>query len=356
VFFIISENFYKKAVYFFVFVIFFLFVSYIALRYLFNLLLPFILGWFIAYIIQVPVKSAKKKYKFPKKFTALVLIFLIVFLISSLIFVLFSYLVYQLKDLYSLFLSESDRIFENVSEYLNDVKNFFGSSKLFSTLFDDFDPSLVVGELSEMLLSFLPALAAWVFSFVPGFFIFFLITVISAYYFTFDFHFHNKKIKALAGKGGETLAEFKEEFVSVAVGYLKASGIIFLLTFSQLFLGLSLLGIENSFAISVIISFIDILPVLGSGTVLIPWIIICVILNDWFLVGGLLLLYIFIVVLREILEPKLVSKFIGLHPLLSLFSMFFGLRIMGVWGIFVFPVLTIVFLNLYKKRKAKLTL
>jgi predicted PurR-regulated permease PerM len=88
----------------------------------------------------------------------------------------------------------------------------------------------------------------------------------------------------------------------------------------------------------------DALPVIGTGTVMIPWIIYTVILGDVKLAFGLLILYIIIFVVRQAIEPKVVGDQIGLHPIIILMTLYVGVRLFGLVGMFILP-LTITILK-----------
>ncbi len=131
----------------------------------------------------------------------------------------------------------------------------------------------------------------------------------------------------------------------------KAYGIIITITFCELSLGLFLLklmGIYDSgyiFVIAILTAIIDIVPVLGTGTVLIPWAVISLLNGNFPLAIGLLVIYGCITVIRQIIEPKLVAAQLGIPAFLTIVSMFIGSQIFGVIGIFILPI-TIVMLKL----------
>ena len=93
-----------------------------------------------------------------------------------------------------------------------------------------------------------------------------------------------------------------------------------------------------AFLLALLIAAVDFLPLLGTGVVLIPWGIICLILGQVRLGIGLLILYGVTTLIRQVLEPKLIGEGLGLHPLLSLLSMYAGLRLFGVWGMILAPL------------------
>ena len=119
-----------------------------------------------------------------------------------------------------------------------------------------------------------------------------------------------------------------------------------LLTFFELTIGLHILGIENALVIAFLIAIFDVLPVLGTGGIMIPWILICFLNKQMKTCVGLLILYLVITVIRNIIEPKIVGKQIGLHPLLMLLCMYLGAKLFGFLGIFILPILILILQNL----------
>ena len=87
---------------------------------------------------------------------------------------------------------------------------------------------------------------------------------------------------------------------------------------------------------------VDILPVLGTGTVLIPWGLISCFLGTVGQGVGILILYLIITAVRQFLEPKIIGQQVGLHPIVTLICIFAGGKVMGIWGIFLFPVMATV--------------
>lgn len=126
------------------------------------------------------------------------------------------------------------------------------------------------------------------------------------------------------------------------------------LTFAELSAGLLLLGIPNAILVAALIAVVDILPVLGTGTVVLPWAAFALLQGQHRLFIGLLVMYAVIALVRNILEPRLVSHQIGLHPLATLFFMYVGLQILGLAGMLLFPVLAMVSVQLQKEGKIHL--
>ena len=111
--------------------------------------------------------------------------------------------------------------------------------------------------------------------------------------------------------------------------------------------------IEYSLLLAIIIAFIDILPVLGVGTVLIPWGLITLMMKDFRTGTGLLILYGIITILRQFIEPKIIGKSLGLHPLVSLISMYMGFRLFGVFGMITGPLTAMVISSVIRMKNGK---
>ena len=114
--------------------------------------------------------------------------------------------------------------------------------------------------------------------------------------------------------------------------------LIMLLTFVELSLLFSLFDIEHAVLKAGIIAMLDILPILGTGGIMIPWAVTSLVLGYTGLGLELLLIYGIVTVVRNYVEPKIVGTQLGLHPIITLVSMFIGLRLFGFWGLFGLPV------------------
>lgn len=121
--------------------------------------------------------------------------------------------------------------------------------------------------------------------------------------------------------------------------YLRAYFIIMLVTFAELYLGFVLLRIEYALLFASVTALVDFLPVLGVGTVLIPWSGAAFLTGDYRLGIGLLVIYGFATVVRQFIEPKIVGDFIGTHPVIALVGVYLGLRLFGIGGMIAAPII-----------------
>lgn len=188
---------------------------------------------------------------------------------------------------------------------------------------------------------------------IPTVVIYIVITLLSLYFICTDkiymvdqleHHFPRKWVKKLA--------MHIKEITKVLGGYLKAEAILVLVSFFISVVGLYLLkfaGFNLPFPLlaALIIGFVDALPIFGSGTVMIPWAILCAIDGDIKLGIAILVLWIIMSIVRQFMEPRLVSKQIGIHPIFTLIAMYTGFKLIGVLGMLIGPIVLIVLKNIF---------
>src|SRR5699024_9383370 len=116
--------------------------------------------------------------------------------------------------------------------------------------------------------------------------------------------------------------------------------------FVELAIGLSIIGVDRAVLIALGIAVFDILPVLGTGGIMLPWAAIRALAGDYRMAISLFVVYLIITVIRNIIEPKIVGQQIGLHPVVTLISMFVGLQLFGAVGLFGLPITLSLLRNL----------
>jgi sporulation integral membrane protein YtvI len=184
---------------------------------------------------------------------------------------------------------------------------------------------------------------------IPNFILFLLVTIISTFFISKDkkaledFFFkkinNHYKVKGL---------QLKNSLIYAFIGYTKAQFILITLTFLESFIGLFLMEIDYFILIAFLACLVDLLPIIGVGSVYLP---LC---TYYFLIGhtkigvGILCLYLFIVLIRQFLEPKILGNQMGIYPLITLISMYMGLKLLGIIGLILGPIIAVVFVNLYK--------
>ena len=130
-------------------------------------------------------------------------------------------------------------------------------------------------------------------------------------------------------------------------GWLRAQGLLMLITFGELTAGFLLLQVDLALLLAALVALVDALPVFGTGTVLLPWALLSLLSGNWKLALGLAVLYGLVSAVRSLLEPRLVGQKAGLPPLAALFAMYVGFRVFGVWGMIFFPLAAIFLKRLH---------
>ena len=145
----------------------------------------------------------------------------------------------------------------------------------------------------------------------------------------------------------------KKRICGTAAKYIRAYVLLLFLTFCQLFVGFSIIGIQYPLLIALLVALVDILPILGVGTVLIPWSIIEILfVKDAFTGVGLLILYAIVSIIRQVTEPKVVAGSLGLDPLLTIIVIYAGLKLFGIFGMILGPMAALGAKALFKKSSA----
>ena len=202
-------------------------------------------------------------------------------------------------------------------------------------------------QLFSMLGQLVSSVSVWLTTWVsstavslPGLFIRLLLMVISTFFFTIDYEKITQFVlNALHGHTREIVLQVKNYVVGTLFVCIWSYALIMFITFTELSIGLWVIGVERSTLIAALIAVFDILPVLGTGGIMIPWAILSLLGGELTRGLSLLVLYLIITVIRNIIEPKIVGKQIGLHPVLTLMSMYVGTNLFGVVGLFGLPIL-----------------
>ena len=193
----------------------------------------------------------------------------------------------------------------------------------------------------------LPDAAMAVAEWLPSALIFITITLLACYYFCADDGRIGRAVKSwgtryLPASWREALPPLGQRIRLLGRRYLRACVWLGCLTFLLCFIGLAILGVPYAFLLAFVIALVDFLPLLGAGTVLLPWALVCLILGDIKRAIGLAILWGVCTLVRQVAEPRLIGGGLGLHPLLSLVAMYAGLRLWGLGGMILAPFVVAV--------------
>ena len=149
----------------------------------------------------------------------------------------------------------------------------------------------------------------------------------------------------------EKYAPYLQTLKKTVCGWLVAQAKLVGVTFCILSVGFLLLRISHPLLWAAATCLVDILPILGTGTVLIPWSLVCFLQNDSLRAVGLLAIYTVISLLRSVLEPRLIGKQLGLDPLITLLAIYAGYRLWGLPGMLLAPILAVTATQIFLQRK-----
>ncbi len=331
-------------------------------KYALSALMPFVLAAVISLMVAPLAKRVAGATKMPRKICAAVILSAVFSVVSVLIYLAVSRLVSELGNLLSR-LSENPEIIGDTVQGI--IDRLTGNGTHFSFLQKIFDSDALsglgidmgeamrqaLGTMLSSLTSALPGAAVAMIKEVPSALLFLIVLLISAFYFSAEGgNIAGGLCSVLPDKWRRKLPSLGEKIKKTLVGYVKAYFLIMVLTFCEILLGLSILGVDYAFIMAIVISVVDILPILGAGTVLIPWSVFAFLTSNTPLGVGLLILYAVTLVVRQFAEPKIVGTTLGIHPLATLASVYLGLRFLGFIGIFVGPMVALLIREMFFKE------
>ncbi len=330
------------------------------MKYAFGIMLPFIVAFIIAAILQKPLNFiASKSRKLPKGFLGAILSVSVFAIILGLISLIGVRIGVAVKDFISYFTDRCSSLGEffevlkkgyfelEISEMLpaeannavtgaiDSLRDYVVSGDIISTLTDNF--SKFISPIGSAI------------SKVPSLIIGVVVCIVTTCFMASSFSdIKTFIIRQFSEEHQEKLSRAKNIIITSVGKMIKAYVSIIGITTVELFIGFSvlkLLGVYDGtyiFLISVIIACIDIVPVLGTGTVVLPWSVYSFVTGNIGMGIGLLVIYALITVIRQVIEPKLVAGQVGISPVVTIMAMFLGVKIFGAIGIFLLPFIVII--------------
>lgn len=342
------------------------------MRYALSICLPFVIAFIVAAILQRPKRFLVKKTPLKNGAAAGICVLLLIVIFVALVSLIGVRIFDEIKGFASYVgakLQNLDEVVNNIESWLvnlvaslpefigktlkesvaelfSDIRQYMAgesdkiSSAISSGLGDNFSLSWITGPLSGVISTAKQ---------VPTILLSVVISIVACCFMTSEFD----EVKAFI------VCQFPEErrkdlsraksILRSSLGKMgKAYLLIMLVTFIEVSVGLTILKLLKFYSssyimvIAAVTAIVDILPVLGTGTVLIPWALYSLITGNIGMGIGLIVLYAAITVIRQIIEPKLVAGQLGLSPIVTIAALYFGLKVFGVLGMFVTPILIIM--------------
>lgn len=314
--------------------------------------MPFVIGFILSLIADPLVKFLEKRIKIKRKYGTVLLIILVIGALVLLCYGAGLALVIGLRG----FMEYLPTMYENAAAELSEA-----SERLQAALhrisylrqLDVADFGSVLQDAANSLLSNYkePTVSAIgdIAGSIPDMFVKVIMGLVATYFFIAD---RERLLAAIEQHMPEhfrqkTLVIYTQILRAVG-GYFKAQFKIMGVIYVVITVGLMILKVNYAWLIGFAIAFLDMLPVFGTGTVLVPWAAIKVFSGNFTTAAGMVVLYGVSLVVHQVIQPKLVGESVGLDPFATLFFMYIGYQFKGVLGMIIaIPVGMIVF-NLYE--------
>ena len=339
---------------------------YLFLKYAFWIVAPFIFAFAVAMFLQKPIRKINKKTKIKKGIIGFVAVILIFAILASLLVLVgyrigvefkgfADYIMHKLEDFPNLIRSAEAWVNNAVSflpdaieKTITDAVSDFTDKLLLATKEDsDIQQGLSSG-FSGIDLSVLKTPLGGLLSTakqIPAALTAALIGLIACFFITCDYDNFTSMIKRkVSEKHEHALVRTKHLLIDILGKMCKSYLTIMFVTFCEVSIGLNILKLIGVYTggyilvIAICTALVDILPVFGTGTVMIPWAVVSLFTGKTGLGIGLLVIYGIITVIRQILEPRLVAMNVDMPPILTLAGMYIGLQLFGVVGMFMVPI------------------
>lgn len=346
-------------------VIFFICISFISLFYLSKLMYPFIIGFGIAFLINPVVNFLQYRLKFPRILAILISLLIIISFFAGLITLLVVEIISGANYLAKV-------VPTHLTTFIHFLENFFTAQIIpiynqLTHLFSSLDASQqntiieniqnigksIGSSLGNFIQSFLEKIPTF-FSWFPNAATVFIFSLLATFFISKDWqkmtHYFNRLLPKKAKTSTQVvLLDLKKAFF----GFIKAQFTLISASTLIILIGLLVLKVNYAITIALIAGFVEIIPYLGTGLIFVPWIIYEWIIGDTSLAIGLGVIYIIVIVQRQIMEPKILSSNIGMDPLLTLISLFVGYQLLGFLGLIVGPVSLVILTTLHRANVFK---
>ncbi|RJQ27835.1 MAG: sporulation integral membrane protein YtvI [Peptococcaceae bacterium] len=314
---------------------------FLAAKYLLPLLVPFILALIFSVLMEPVVRFLQAKVRLSRSLSVIVAMLLVFGGVGLALTLMILQLVAELIQLSGALSAQADVIKYFYEDLISRVTTFYGTL-----------PSSVTASLENSVTSLTTALQGLVsraansilqvISLVPGTIIVIVVSALATYFISRDRHLIGKFfILYLPESWGEKSVLVMREIAGAFVGYLRAQAILVSLTTILSIAGLYLIGAKYALTLGLLIGFFDLIPVLGPATIYLPWIIFSFSTGATVFGVKLTVLYLLVMLVRQVLEAKVVSASLGLHPLATLVAMYIGLKTLGFVGLVLGPIFLI---------------
>lgn len=317
-----------------------------------NLLMPFVLALVLAWALNPAIRFLQKKLGWKRNTLSLILvlgcILVLGALVAGLAYSLVSQVISFLQNWQPLW-SDTMYALSSITEFLEDFlrplpgETYAQVSGLLERMVE------WLGDAVPRLLTRAAGSAGNAALSLPSWAIGFVIFLMAAYFISSDYpHLRFKATEGVPKEFRGFFRDVKRVAVDAFGGYVKAELILSSVIFVILLVGFLIMGEPYALLLAFILGVMDFIPIIGSGTAMVPWAVIDVVLGNYGHAAGLMVVWGIIAVFRRVAEPKVVGDQTGLSPIASLVSIYVGMRLGGVVGMILGPVVCLVALSILR--------
>lgn len=313
-------------------------------------LAPFVLALLFSSIMEPIINFLVSRAKIKRKLASAITLLIFLGAFGSIVFLLISRLFTEIADVSVKFPGYFKQVYDEIMLLIGRATDFYHGlpddvvtsiERYAAELPGKFNIEGIVQNVSKSILGIINSIKN-----LPQILIFILITILSTYFLSSDRQLVFSAIRSqLPPSWVRKFSSIKAEMFHAFFGYIKAQLILMTITFTELLIGFSIIGINYKILLAFLISIIDAFPILGTGGILIPWALYNFLTGDIQLGLSLVILYGIVLVVRQMTEPKILGEQIGIHPLLTLMAMYTGLNLFGVGGMILGPITLLLLKN-----------
>lgn len=314
--------------------------------------MPFLVAFIISLIIEPIIRFFMKRIKLKRKTSAIIVFIVVIGIIIGLLVWGIATLITEASSMLSNVNIAFSKIYSKSQELISNID--FNKLKVSTEVTQIFTNSTseIIGSTSEWVKKILTTLVNTLTS-LPTIGLYIVITILALYFICTDKIYMLDQLEHhLPSNWVRKLIKHTKDLTKSLGCYLKAEAILILISFIISIIGLYIfkfvgLNIQYPLIAAIGIAFVDALPIFGSGTVMLPWAIFEACNGDIKLGLSILALWGIMSIIRQMIEPKIISKQIGIHPIFTLISMYTGFKVMGISGLILGPIILIILKNIF---------
>lgn len=314
--------------------------------------MPFLIAFIISLILEPLIKFIMKKTKLKRKTSSIIVFIIAIAIIIGLLVWGITSLITEVSDILSNFNEYADMAYNMIQNFITNID--FDRIQIPENVMNTIQSSAIefLGTLTEWAKNALTGVIGFITS-IPTIGVYVVVTLLALYFMCVDkIYMIDQMEHHLPETWVKKIGVHLKGLIQSLGGYLKAEVILVIVSFIISLIGLYIFhfigwNVEYPLLMALIIGFVDALPIFGSGTVMLPWAIFTACMGDIRLAIAIFALWAIMSIVRQFIEPRIVSGQIGIHPIFTLIAMYTGFKFIGVIGMLIGPIILIILKNIY---------